>query len=141
MSPRKTKDNPLGLEPFEGEAVTELGIEIPAAGGGFHKALDVDVSLLSVLAPVTKGDVVFAVLQLVKRDVKMKVATNHDGWKRVDIFTVSGAAIVDADMALTAIEEQRERVQLAIEAAEGIQRLPMDPEGNQDPDDQGGASE
>ena len=116
---RKTKDNPLGLDPFEGEAVTELGLEIPSAGGGFHRPLEVDQTLLDVLAPVTAGDTVYAVLQLVKRDVKMKRAKDHDGWKRVDIFQVDGAAIVDPDFALGAIVEQRQRVQEAIDAASG----------------------
>lgn len=133
MSPRKTRDNPLGLDPVEGEPVTELGIEIPGAAGGFRKPLDVDERLLSVLAPVTKGDVVFAVLQLVKRDFKMKSATNHDGWKRVDIFNVTGAAIVDADFALSAVEEQRERVQEAIDAA-AAQSSMVDGKGKEKPE-------
>lgn len=142
MSPRKTKDNPLGLEPFEGEAVTEIGIEIPGAGGGFRESLDVDETLIDMLKGAQKGDTVYAVFQLSKLKVHMDPAKKHDGWRRVDIYGVDGVGVLDAETALASIEAQRERVRLAIEKAEGIQRLPMESE-NQDPDDakNGGASE
>lgn len=123
MSPRKTKENPLGLEPYEGQAITELGIEIPGAAGGFREPLDMDETLLDMLKSVQHGDTVFAVLQLVKKKVRHQPAKTHDGWKRVDIFEVDGVGLVDADMALTAIEEQRDRVQVAKDKAAG--RLPM----------------
>lgn len=120
---KKTAENPLGVEPYEGEAVTELGLEIPAAGGGFQPSLDVDVTLLDMLAGCTKGDVVYAVLELTKKQVKHREAKNHDGWRRIDIFKVNGVAIIDADMAVEAVQAQRERVVKALEAADGIQRV------------------
>lgn len=130
--PRKTNENPLGLEPFEGEAVTELGIEIPGAGGGFRDSLDVDMTLIDMLKGCTKGDTIYAVFQLSKKKVHMDPAKNHDGWRRVDIFDVDGVAIIEAEMAADAIQEQRERVQLLKEQAQGIQRLGTEEEPPQE---------
>lgn len=133
MSPRKTKDNPLGLEAVDGEAVTELGIEIPGAAGGFRKPLDVDKTLLDMLAPVKRGDTIFAVLQLSKSKFRFEDAKNHDGARRVDIFKVDGVAIVDDDMALKAVEEQRQRVQTAIDEA-AAQNTMVDAKGKEKPE-------
>lgn len=125
----KTDDNPLGLEPQDGEAVTELGIEIPGAAGGFREPLDMDTTLLDMLAPVRKGDTIYVVMQLSKAKFRFQDAKSHDGLKRVDIFKVDGVAIVDGDSAESAIHEQRERVRRAIESAQGI--IPMfDENGN-----------
>lgn len=124
MTPRKTLENPLGLDPYEGEAVTELGIEIPGAGGGFRESLAVDMTLVDMLKGCTKGDTIYAVLQLVKKKVHMDPAKDHDGWRRVDIFDVDGVAIIEAAAAVDVISAQRERVQLLKEQAQGIQRFP-----------------
>jgi hypothetical protein len=133
MSPRKTKDNPLGLEAVDGDAVTELGIEIPGAAGGFRKPLDVDTTLLDMLKDVKKGDTVFCVLQLAKSKFRYEDAKNHDGLRRVDIFKVDGVALVDADMALGSVQEQRERVQTAIDEA-AAQNTMVDAKGKEKPD-------
>lgn len=121
---RKTPGNPLGLPPFEGDAVTELGIVIPSAGGGFQEPLEVDTQLLDMLAPVTAGDKVYVVLELVKRSVIMKPAKEHDGWRRVDVFGVDGVAIIEAQQAIGVVQEQRRRVEIAKERALGITHLP-----------------
>jgi len=65
-------------------------------------------------------------------------AKDHDGLKRVDIFTVDGAAIVDAEMALGAVQEQRDRVQEAIDAAAG-QGTMVDSKGKEKPEEAAGA--
>jgi hypothetical protein len=133
MSPRKTKDNPLGLDPVDGQAVTELGIEIPGAAGGFREPLDVDMTLIEGLKNVHQGDTIFCVLQLTKAKWRYQPAKNHDGLKRVDIFAVDGAAVVGAEFAEEAIHEQRERTREAIEATGGIQSM-VDGDGNAKPD-------
>jgi hypothetical protein len=119
MSPRKTKDNPLGLDPVDGQSVTEIGIEIPGAAGGFREPLDVDMTLIDGLKDVHQGDTIFCVLQLTKAKWRYQPAKNHDGLKRVDIFAVGGAAIVGAEFAEEAIHEQRERTREAAENAAG----------------------
>ena len=116
--PRKTKDNPLGLEPYEGQVITELGIEIPSAAGGFRKPLECDESLLDVLAVVKHGDTIYAVLELCKKKVRHEPAESHDGWKRVDIFEVNGVAVIDQDLAYDQIVEQRDRVQAVLDRQE-----------------------
>ena len=113
-------DNPLGLDPFEGQAVTELGISIPSAGSGFSEPLEVDPTLIDLLKYVKAGDTIYAVFQLAKVKVHHDPAKNHDGWKRVDVFKVEGVAILDSDMAVEAIQAQRERVQMIKESKLGI---------------------
>ena len=55
----KDDANPLGLEPYEGQAITELGIEIPGAAGGFREPLAVDETLIDMLKGVQHGDTIF----------------------------------------------------------------------------------
>jgi hypothetical protein len=125
----KDDANPLGLEPYEGQAITELGIEIPGAAGGFREPLAVDETLIDMLKGVQHGDTIFAVFQLVKQKIRHEPAKDHDGWRRVDIFAVDGVGIVEAGLAEEAIREQRQRVQAALDAAEG--KVPLfDNDGN-----------
>lgn len=121
-----TEENPLGLEPFEGEAVTELGITIPSAGGGFHEALSVDMRLIDLLKHCTRGDTVFAVFELVKVKANMEPAKDHDGWRRVDVFSVNGVAVIEPDQAVGVIQEQRDRVQAIKDNANGTPQLEND---------------
>lgn len=124
-------DNPFDLPPFEGEAIVELGLTIPGVAGGFREPLAMDPSLVALMAPVTKGDIIYVVLELAKADVNMKGM--DPGWKRVDIFDVNGVAVVDADLVIGAINEQRDRVDAvkkAIEDAKPIRQLRVDEAGD-----------
>ena len=124
MSPKATKDNPLGLEPFEGQAVSELAINITGHNASINNSLQADVVLIEALKNVQHGDTVYVVLELTKVGAAMGAATKHDGWKRTDRFLATGGAVIDADQAVDVIAEQRDRVEEAIAAASGQSRLP-----------------
>ena len=115
MSPRKTRDNPLGLEPeayLGRQAITRTRYGDPWRSRWIPRSARCGYNPARHARQGAAGrSTVYAVLQLSKLKWRFEPAKNHDGLKRVDIFKVDGAAIVDADMALGAVEEQRERVQ------------------------------
>lgn len=116
--PRKTSENPLGLEPYEGMAVSEIGMEIPAAGGGLREPLECDMVTIDLLKKVTHGDHVFVLMELEKQKVRHQAAKTHDGWMRVDIYKPCFATVVQKGVAIDMLEETRLRVVEAQEAAE-----------------------
>jgi hypothetical protein len=125
MKKKETDHNPLGLEPYTGEAVTELGVRIPSAGNPLREPLALDPTLMDGLKHLRAGDTIYLVLQCVKERVAYTRAKDHDGWKRVDILKVEGAAVVDADVALPAIDAQRQRIEDIKDEMEGRMRLPL----------------
>ena len=117
-------NNPLGLEPVEGQAVSELGVKLAGTNGAFDQPLAVDAIIRNQLKGLQHGDTVYAVLQLVKGEFGYKPAKSHDGWKRVDTFDVVGVAVLLADSpAADAVDEQQQRVRQELEAKAGTQRM------------------
>lgn len=124
--PRKTKDNPLGLDPHHGSPVTKVGVTIANAGGGLHAPLDIDNDFAAEVAKTQIGDTrVF----LVQADM------NADGFKPVKgaesemRYTLGFHAtdtimlLEDNDWAVDRLHAEREKILRAREVAEGVQRL------------------
>lgn len=123
------------LTSFEESDVVAAAIEIPNAGGGFQEAMK--------FAPVElhHGQKVFVVLECEVRKVRFDPIKASDELTRVHVLTASAATMVDRDLVITHLDDQQERIRLAREAAEGIQRLPMDSEAYASPEDAHAAGE
>ena len=109
------------LENFEGLPVVEAGIEIPGAAGGLREAMKIDP------ATFHKGEQVFVVLECRVGKVRFDpIDTDYlDGpQRRVHVFVVTGATMVDGDLVRTQLTDQAEKIRLAREAAQGVTRLP-----------------
>lgn len=114
------------LADFEGLPVVEAGIEIPGAAGGLREAMRIDPQTFH------KGEQTFVVLECKVGKVRFDPidADYLDGpQRRVHVFTVTNATMVDGDLVRAQLSDQAERIRLAKEAEAGIQRLPMDDEG------------
>lgn len=109
------------LSDFEGLPVVEAGIEIPGAAGGLREAMKIDP------ATFHKGEQVFVVLECRVGKVRFDPidADYLDGpQRRVHVFVVTGATMVDGDLVRTQLTDQAEKIRLAKEAAQGVTRLP-----------------
>ncbi|MCA1570158.1 MAG: hypothetical protein LC798_07520, partial [Chloroflexi bacterium] len=51
------------------------------------------------------------------------------------VLVAESATLIDSDVVVEAIEEQEERIRLAREEAKGIQRLPVEANGQAEEDD------
>lgn len=112
----------MGLTPFEGNEVVQVGVELPGAAGGLRAALRVDPREFH------QGDKVYVVHETTCTKVRFEPIDKSDPkgpQRRVHVLAVASATTVDADLVATQLDAQRER----IEAAKGIQRLPYDDEG------------
>ena len=113
------------LSDFEGHSVRQVGIEIPSAGGGLRDALRIDPQ------EFRQGTTEYVVLECPVVKVRYEpIDPNEPGGdqRRVHVFGVAGAAIVDRELVAEALAEQKRRIELAKEAAAGIGRLPVDDE-------------
>lgn len=127
MSPRKTRDNPLGLEPFGGCAVTKAGIEISNASGGLHSALEVDNALASNVARTDIGDMCYVLLRCDVTKVRFQpVKGDEDQLRRVSIMRCTDATLVEGEFAVDAINSQRDRIREAEERLAGQMTLTGD---------------
>lgn len=109
------------LEPFEGLPVVEAGIEIPGAAGGLREAMKIDPSTFH------KGEQVFVVLECRVGKVRIDPIDMDylDGpQRRVHVFVVTNATMVDGDLVRNQLTDQAEKIRLAREAAQGVTRLP-----------------
>lgn len=109
------------LEPFEGLPVVEAGIEIPGAAGGLREAMKIDP------ATFHKGEEAFVVLACRVGKVRFDPidADYLDGpQRRVHVFVVTNATMVNGDIVRAQLNDQAERIRLAKEAAQGVTRLP-----------------
>lgn len=109
------------LADFEGLPVVEAGIEIPGAAGGLREAMKI--------APATfhKGEETFVVLACRVGKVRFDPidADYLDGpQRRVHVFVVTNATMVNGDIVRAQLNDQAERIRLAKEAAAGVTRLP-----------------
>jgi hypothetical protein len=135
MTTRKKIDpaNPLGLEPYNGMAITNVAADIKNAGGGLGKVLEVDPRLAADLAGVQIGDTRYAVLRMDCVGHNHKPAKGDEGTLTiVPAFHVTDFALTDSKEARDLIAKQIEHIaKLRADAAEipGQGRLtdPVDP--------------
>lgn len=110
-----------GLTPFEGLAVRQVGIEIPGAAGGLRDAMKIEP------AEFHKGETVYVVLQCVVGRVRFDPIDKDDpagDQRRVHIFDVEGATMVDGDLVREHLDAQADRIARAKDRAAGVSRLP-----------------
>lgn len=114
------------LSSFEGLPVRQVGIEIPGAAGGLREAMKIDP------AEFHHGDRVYVVLacdvQKVRFDPIDRVEPDGDQ-RRVHVFGVDTATIVEEELVRAHLDAQRER----IDKANAQARL-VDTAGEVDPD-------
>ncbi len=109
------------LSDFEGLPVVEAGIEIPGAAGGLREAMKIDPSTFH------KGEQVFVVLECRVGKVRIDPIDMDylDGpQRRVHVFVVTNATMVDGNLVREQLTDQAEKIRLAREAAQGVTRLP-----------------
>lgn len=112
------------LDDFEGRAVRQVGIEIPGVAGGLREAVKIDPQQFS------QGEEGYIALHWTCAKVRFEPIDRDDpggDQRRVHVFAVDEAAIIDGDLVAGHLAEQRERIALAKEQAAGIARL-----GNED---------
>ena len=128
--PRKTRDNPFGLEPYQGQAIVGVGIEISNAAGGLNDPLDVDESMQAMVAKLTIGDTAYVLLRCdVVKDKHQPMTRREDSLKYVPVMRATDATLIDAKWAVEAINDQRDRVTRAKEALDGVTQM-LDKDGN-----------
>lgn len=116
----------MTLEDFEGKPVAEVGIEIPGAAGGLRDAMKIDPEQFR------QGDQVYVVLHCDVTKIRFEPVDKEDPTgpqRRVHVFGVEGATMVDGDLVRTQLDEQADRILKAKEAERGISRLPYDDDG------------
>lgn len=122
--------NPLGLEPYHGQAVTAVGVTISNAGGGLHEPLEVDLEMIDKLANIEIGDTVYFLIRADCNGVGYKPVKGDEGTLRyIPGFHATDTTIIDDEWAVKAINEQREKIQRLKDEAEGKLRL-FDEMGN-----------
>lgn len=112
------------LTAFEGKAVRQVGVEIPGVAGGLREAMKIEPQQFS------QGEEGYIVLHWKCAKVRFEPIDKDDpagDQRRVHVFAVDEAAIIDGDVVADHLAAQRERIELAKEAAAGIARL-----GNED---------
>ncbi len=108
------------LTPFEGLPVVQVGIEIPGAAGGLREAVKIEPQ------EFTHGQTVHVALECVVSKVRHEPIDKDDPsgpQRRVHVFAVAGATIVEESVVGQQIADQRERIKRATEEASGILRL------------------
>ena len=110
------------LGKFEGQNVLTTSIAIRNAGDGLSKAMAVDPEKL------TLGQRLFVIIETEVVDVHHKPVVNTNGLERVHVCRAVSATTTDEDLVRDQLDEQAERIQLAREEEEGVQRLPKDGE-------------
>lgn len=108
------------LNSFEGADVVQSTIRITRAGDGLSEALNVE--------PVEyhMGDVVHIVLRCRVGPVQFKPVKDTDVAVRVHSFVTEMGTVVDASLVETVLDEQTRK----IDAAKGVDRLPFDPDAD-----------
>lgn len=113
------------LADFEGSPVRQSGIEIPGAAGGLRDPMKIDPRAFH------KGEKVYVVLECLVDKVRFdpidKDAPAGDQ-RRVHVFSVEGATIVDGELVEEHLAAQRAKIERAKDAAKGQGRLPTDEE-------------
>lgn len=112
-----TKKNAVpGLTSFEGRDVLQSTIAITNAGDGLSKALAIAPTEFQL------GDTVYVVLETEVSKVQYVELPDTGSLKRVHTLKAGTATTVDDNLVADVLEQQR----LAIEQAEGVERLPFE---------------
>lgn len=109
----------MGLSPFEGRDVLATRVAITRAGDGLSKAMEVDPDELVL------GDVVTVVLECTVDRVRFEPIKDVDALVRVHTLRAGTATIVGRELVADALDAQQRR----LEAANGVERLSLDGEG------------
>jgi hypothetical protein len=97
-------DAPTQLDPFEGQPVLSVGIEIPGAAGGLRDALKIDPVQLR------HGEKAYVLLETTTDKIRFDPDKDEDGWKRVHVLAVEQGMLVDADLVADHLATQRARI-------------------------------
>ncbi len=108
------------LGKFEGKPVHGTRIAVTRAGDGLSEAMKVDPIILH------QGDTVYVVLECAVDKVRFDPIDKTDGVARVHLLKAGTATLIDGDAVRSALDEQRERITLAKEADQGVQRIGFD---------------
>lgn len=108
-----------GLSKFENRDVLQAAIKVTNAGDGLSQALAIE--------PVEYhlGDTVYLVIEAEVSKVNYEELRDTGALKRVHTFKAGTATLVEGQLVAKVLEEQK----LAIEKAKGIERLPLDEDG------------
>lgn len=123
MARRKKSTNELGE--FDGRDVLGTTIAVTGAGDGLSAALKIDPAVLHI------GETVFVVLETEVGKVTHMPIKDTDALTRVHVLKTTTAAIVDGSQVEEMLAAQREKIRIAHEKAEGIQRLDFGDEAQQ----------
>lgn len=110
----------VDLGSFEGAPVLSTTIKIKKAGDGLSKAMDVDPVLLHT------GQKVYVVLETEVGPIAFPPIKDTEGVARVHDLIAQRATFIDKQAVAAALDAQERR----IEEAQGIQRLPIDGDGD-----------
>lgn len=109
----------MALTPFEGRDVIQATIRVTKAGDGLSKALGVDPQEFH------HGQRVTVVLDTIVGGIDHLPIKDTDCLNRRHTLEAEAATIIDRDLVSAALDSQAERIQLAKEASQGVQRLDL----------------
>lgn len=108
------------LSPFDGQDVISSTIAVTKAGDGLSAALSVDPQEWHL------GQRVYVVLETTVGKVQFVPIKDTDALRRVHVLVTEGATIVDAAVVKAQLDAQADKIRVAHEQAQGIQRLTFD---------------
>lgn len=123
--PRKTRENPLGLEPYGGSAVAKVGVTIGNAGGGLHAPLAIDPEFAASVAKTTFGDTRYFLIRAdCNSDGHKPIVGKEDQVQLTVGFHATDTVMLldDNDWAVDRINAERDKIMEAEEAAAAGQR-------------------
>ncbi len=115
-----SKSSKAALNPFDGVAVTGVGIEVPGAGGGLNEAMKIDP------AEFHHGDTVVVVIETTVAKVRFDEVVKGEpdsGLRRVHVLRAEGATIIDRALVAQALDAQRAKIEAAKDRDAGVQRI------------------
>lgn len=112
------------LTPFESRDVASIAIIVRNTGDGLSEAVAVDPVELHV------GEKVTVALECEVEKIRFDPIRDTDDLRRVQILKAGAATFIENKVVSKALAEQVKR----IEAGKGVQRLPMDEEGDDEGD-------
>lgn len=115
------------LTPFENRDVASIAIIVRNTGDGLSDAVAVDPVELHV------GDEVTVAMRCVVEKIRFDPIKDTDSLRRVQILKAGEATFLESETVDSALDEQLQR----IEAARGVQRLPLGDDEDEDDEDDG----